>query len=392
MLNGSMFRVDRPLNRIERLDRVSFSDLKFEERKHLQEWLAHQPDALGEDLLIIQKEFDGFDGTRERLDLLAMDETGQLVVIENKLDDSGRDVTWQALKYAAYVSSLTNAQIVEIFQKYLDANGGGDATAEICKFLDIDTLAGTVLNAGHDQRLIFIAANFRKEVTSTVLWLREHKIDARCIKVTPYRFGEEVFIDLQPVIPTREAAEFMISMAEKETEEKSAQVEQRKTEALRMDYWTKALAAMKAAHVGLYGNISPGENHWLQASSGFSGCSYGILHLKMGLRVELRIARPEGEDNKWIFDELIKRRDQIEAAIGHPVEWLRLDSKKESRIQFMHPCDGYDRDKWDEFTAWHVEYIQKWEKALKGPLQAVAVAFKARESAAVDPLQIGPSV
>lgn len=43
------------------------------ERYDLQEWLVNHPEALGEELLIIQKEFNGFDGTGERLDLLAID-------------------------------------------------------------------------------------------------------------------------------------------------------------------------------------------------------------------------------------------------------------------------------------------------------------------------------
>ena len=73
--------------------------------------MAHEPSALGEELLIIQKEFDGFDDTRERLDLLALDKDGNLVIIENKLDDSGRDVVWQALKYASYCASLTKAPL-----------------------------------------------------------------------------------------------------------------------------------------------------------------------------------------------------------------------------------------------------------------------------------------
>lgn len=78
-------------------------------------------------MLIIQKEFDGFDGTRERLNLLALDRGGQLVIIENELDDCRRDVVWQGLKYAAYCSSLKKAEIVGIFQQYLDRKGGGDA-------------------------------------------------------------------------------------------------------------------------------------------------------------------------------------------------------------------------------------------------------------------------
>ena len=104
-----MFTVNHQTNRINPVKIKTFSELGFTERKHLQEWLAHQPDALGEELLIIQKEFDGFDDTRERLDLLALDKDGNLVIIENKLDDSGRDVVWQALKYASYCASLTKA-------------------------------------------------------------------------------------------------------------------------------------------------------------------------------------------------------------------------------------------------------------------------------------------
>ena len=87
-----MFQIDRSSNRLSKLERTTFAEVGFREREHLQEWLAAMPDALCEamseghdSLLIIQKEFDGFDGTRERLDLLALDRSGQLVFIENKL-------------------------------------------------------------------------------------------------------------------------------------------------------------------------------------------------------------------------------------------------------------------------------------------------------------------
>ena len=79
-----MFKVNRSENRLVRLEERRFSDLNLHEREHLQEWLVRTPDALGEDLLIIQKEFDGFKDTRERLDILALDKEGRLVVVENK--------------------------------------------------------------------------------------------------------------------------------------------------------------------------------------------------------------------------------------------------------------------------------------------------------------------
>ncbi|ODR86406.1 hypothetical protein [Shewanella xiamenensis] len=73
-----MFTVNHQTNRISPVKTKKFSELSFTERKHLQLFtrsglrLAHEPSALGEELLIIQKEFDGFDDTRERLDLLAL--------------------------------------------------------------------------------------------------------------------------------------------------------------------------------------------------------------------------------------------------------------------------------------------------------------------------------
>ena len=377
-----MFQVNRSENRLTKLEAKSFSNLNLREREHLQEWLANQPDALGEELLIIQKEFDGFAHTRERLDLLALDKDGRLVVIENKLDDSGRDVTWQALKYTAYVSGLTKAQIVDIYQQYLDRYcGGGNAVANICEFLEEEELDEVVLNPGNDQRMMFIAANFRKEVTATVLWLREHRIDARCFKVVPYVFGDELFVDIQPVIPTPEAADFMIGMAEKDTEARGAQGEQKSRHKLRRAYWEMTLAAMKDAGGTLYQNISASQDHWLSAGAGLGSCHYALIFAKSEIRVEFTFGRADAEENKWLFDRLIEKKDQIEAAFGHEITWLRLDDKKASRLQYGVPCEGYNRENWPEYVAWHVEHMRKWEAALRDHIIGLNQAIKARGSA-----------
>lgn len=373
-----MFRVDRTQNRISRLDRARFADLALRERDHLQEWLANQPDALGEDLLIIQKEFDGFADTRERLDLLALDAEGQLVVIENKLDDSGRDVAWQALKYAAYVSSLTKAQIIEIYQQYLDRHcGGANATEKICDFLEVDTLEDRVLNAGHDQRLIFIAANFRKEVTSTVLWLREHKIDARCFKVTPYQFGENLFIDIQPVIPTPEAAEFMISMAEKETEERSTQGAQRWSHQMRLGFWETALEHLRAEGLDRWQNIGPSRECWLTSGTGVTGCSLVLIFLRHEVRVELQLNRTSAAENKWFFDRLLQSMGDFQAKIGLPLEWKRLDNRKISIVACKQVFQGYDKENWPEMIAWLAVHYRQMEAAFAEPVRRLAEQLRA---------------
>ncbi|MGO6944897.1 DUF4268 domain-containing protein [Rhizobium johnstonii] len=368
-----MFRVDRHQNRIARLAQRRFGELALRERDHLQEWLVHQPDALGEELLIIQKEFDGFDETRERLDLLALDKAGNLVVIENKLDDSGRDVTWQALKYTAYVSGLNKLQIIEIYQQYLDRYcGGGSAVERICEFMEVEELQETVLNPGNGQRMMFIAANFRREVTATVLWLLSRGIRAQCFRVVPYSFGDELFIDLQQIIPTPEAADYMIGISSKEVEETNVKGVQTRRHQLRLQFWARALERLRADGITLFANVNPSRDHWLNAGSGVRGCPFTMIFARDEARVEVNLARVDRDENKWLFDQLEADRSAIEARFGGEMSWLRLDERKQSRISYSRPFDGFDADNWPEMLVWLSEHIRKLEGAFRQPLAQYA--------------------
>ena len=156
-----MFKIDAAANSITSLTIRTFGDLGFSERKNLQEWIAKEPSCLGEELLIIQKEFSGFSDTHERLDILALDKQGSLVLIENKLDDTGRDVTWQALKYASYCSRLSKENIRSIYQEFLaKTDPNADARDLITEFLEADDYEEVSINKSITQRIILIAANF----------------------------------------------------------------------------------------------------------------------------------------------------------------------------------------------------------------------------------------
>ncbi|MBY7856384.1 DUF4268 domain-containing protein [Vibrio fluvialis] len=385
-----MFTVNHQTNRISPVKTKKFSELGFTERKHLQEWLAHQPDALGEELLIIQKEFDGFDDTRERLDLLALDKDGNLVIIENKLDDSGRDVVWQALKYASYCASLTKGQIVEIYQQYLDRyeplqgerdllNQPQNAVQRICEFLDAPDLDEIKLNLGNSQRLMLVAANFRKEVTSTALWLLGQGLSIQCFKVTPYALDEQLLINIDQIIPTPEAKELMIGINAKEAEEKTTEVVLKNRHSVRREYWEQALEVFQKSDCHLFNNISPSKDHWLSAGSGLSGCPYNLIFLQKELRIELCISRSITEENKFLFDELFKYKNEIEQSFGESLEWLRLDDKKQSRIQFSCKADGFNKDNWQDHVTWHLEHMVKLEKALKASLLQVSERLKHKD-------------
>ena len=272
-----MFKVEVSENRLVRLEKRRFADLNLREQDHLQEWIAGAPDALGEELLIVQKEFAGFADTHERLDLLALDKDGQLVVIENKLDDSGRDVVWQGLKYVAYCSTLKKAEIVEIYQSYLDRwSENQNAMENLCDFLGAEDIDDMVLNEGNNQRLMLVAADFRKEVTATVLWLIGHGIRVQCFRTSPYSLGEEILVDLQQIIPVPEAADYMIGMVKKESEEKSSKDTQKGIEGRRIKFWTRTLEELQKRGVARYANISPSKHASLSSATGVARCSYNL--------------------------------------------------------------------------------------------------------------------
>lgn len=73
-----MYKIDKKNKRTEKIPEVSFEKLKIKEKEDIQEWIANDPSILEYDseLLIIQKEFDGFENTNRRLDLLALDSNG----------------------------------------------------------------------------------------------------------------------------------------------------------------------------------------------------------------------------------------------------------------------------------------------------------------------------
>ena len=71
-----LFRIDPEHRRSDRIEEVDFARLGLRERQDIQEWIADNPSILGEDLLIVGKEFSGFDRSNERVDLVAVDATG----------------------------------------------------------------------------------------------------------------------------------------------------------------------------------------------------------------------------------------------------------------------------------------------------------------------------
>ncbi len=370
-----MYQINKESNDIIKLEQRLFGELGFKERENLQEWIAKNPDVLGEELLIIQKEYDGFNDTNERLDLLALDKQGNLVIIENKLDDTGRDVVWQALKYTSYCSTLKTMQIIKMYQEYLDRyeKVEEDAKNLILEFLEIEE--DLLLLNDEDQRMMFVANHYRKEVTSTVLWLLDHDVKIQCFKATPYSMGEDLFLQIDQIIPQPEMEEYMIDAKEKEKENKGKSKVVEQTEKELVEFWQLVKDELQKNNIHYFDNVSAKPYYDFGFSKGKS--MFSMVIGRYAPRVEIYFSN---DGDKKLFDVIATYKNEIESKFNGEVTWERLDNRKASRIKHDMPqevlqemSDWLDPEDQQKRAEWYVKEIAEfynvfypiWEKVQK---------------------------
>lgn len=206
---------------IEALPATTFAKRGVLERSDLQRLLRSNISVVAPDVLILSEEFGDWNESRRRVDLLGVDRNAALVVIELKRDDVGGHMELQAIRYASMISRMTFSRAIVAYQSHLDTSAPGqNAQAKLLDFLRWDEPREDEF--GQDVRIILVAADFSKELTTSVLWLNERDLDIRCVRLKPYALGSETIVDVQQVVPLPEAQEYMIRVREKEMEQREA--------------------------------------------------------------------------------------------------------------------------------------------------------------------------
>ncbi len=366
MLNIVMFIVNKEEKEVFPLTKRTFKEAGLRERKDLQEWIANHPDIFGVELLIIQKEFSDWDKTNERLDLLALDKDGRLVIIENKRDTSDKDVVWQAIKYGAHCSTLTTSQIITIYQKYLNKHDKGNAEEKISEFFDNADVEELVLNPDENPRFILVAGEFPPEVTSTALWLIKNNINVQCFKVALFSLKDDLLLNISKIIPPPNAEKYMVGLAEKNIEEKQIAKTVSAKKEFHLKFWKKTLDTFKEKNIGTFDNISPRQDHWVGVETGIPNCAYILVFLKKGIRVEIYLNRSK-EENEEIYDFIHEQKETLEKNFGYEMTWDRLDEGKTKccRISYSKELYSYDEKNWDYIIEWFAEHFQKFETSIK---------------------------
>ncbi|MGV3607800.1 MAG: DUF4268 domain-containing protein [Planctomycetaceae bacterium] len=348
---------------------TTFADLKVRERDDLQRLLRSQIDVLSDDLYVLSEEFGDWEDSNRRIDLLAIDKQANLVVIELKRTNDGGHMDLQAIRYASMISAMTFDRAANIHADFLTRQGipGSEAQARLLGHLNWETPDEEIFAS--DVRIVLVAQDFGKELTTAVLWLRDRDIDIRCIRLRPYKDSESTLVDVQQIIPLPEAHEYQVQLREKEQVGRKKRAEG--FDILRR-FW-EGLVALAYERKTRHANLKPGANHYLGASSGIRGLQLNYVVTQEISFVELYIDRGEAEENKLIFDRLYAMKEQIEKSFGSPLVWERLDSKRACRIKHAIEIGGYNSPETQlpEIRRQMVDDMTRLEAALKPGLDTL---------------------
>jgi Endonuclease NucS C-terminal domain len=182
---------------------VKGSDLVAVRRKQLpaedmlQEWIAKNPELIGLDVLVLGRELQAEAG---RIDILAIDSDGDLLIIELKRDRTPREVVAQTLDYASWVNGLTARQVYEIA---LEKSGIQLAKVFSEKF---GSELPETLNGNH--RMVIVASEFDASSKRIVEYLNEvHGVNINATFFSVFEQDGKMLLATDWLMPQEQVAE-----------------------------------------------------------------------------------------------------------------------------------------------------------------------------------------
>ena len=208
-------------NNILTVEKTTFAQEGILEKQGLQNMLKNRIEIVAPDTLIVAEEFSYWENSHRRIDLLGIDKNANLVVIELKRSEDGGHMELQALRYASMVSTLTFDKLATIYEDYLTKNDiSRDAVESLLEFLGWEEPEDDQF--AQEVRIVLVSAEFSKELTTSVMWLNDFGLDIRCVRISPYRNGNETLLDVHTLIPIPEAADYQVQIREKKQKERAA--------------------------------------------------------------------------------------------------------------------------------------------------------------------------
>ncbi|GBC96746.1 hypothetical protein HRbin16_02555 [bacterium HR16] len=305
---------------VGRLQRVPLREIWAHEAQNFTTWLTKNLDILEEvtGLRLSPVEREKRAGAFFA-DILAEDENGNLVVIENQLGSTDHE---HLGKLITYMSNL-----------------------------DVKTA-------------IWIASAPRVEHEKAVNWLNEvSPADTAffLLKIEAVRIDDSPPAPLFTVIAGPSSEQREIGNARKEFAERHR---------LRWAFWEQLLDRVRKRELSLFERISPSTQHWISAGAGRSGIGYAFVIRMESAQVEIYIDTGDEDENKRIFDTLRARKEAIEQAFGGELDWQRLEGKRACRIRYLIEGGGLqDKERWEQIQENMIDAMIRLENAFRRPIR-----------------------
>ena len=152
----------------------------FQYEAELQQWLAGNPDTLESGLWLVGYEFPLGEN---RVDLLGVDQSGRLVVIEVKRANATREAVGQVLDYVSALELMEPAEIAESINQ-------ADARPELAPVANFEREYKDRYGAGlanlKPVRALLASTSESAETERILEYLQGHNVDARSCLFTGY--------------------------------------------------------------------------------------------------------------------------------------------------------------------------------------------------------------
>lgn len=307
---------------IGKLERVHLREVWATEAQHFTHWLQNNldilSDALGLDLISVVREHEAGDFS---VDLVAEDDSGSKIIIENQLEKSNHDHLGKLITYLA------------------------------------------ALNA---RAAVWIVADPRPEHVAAVSWLNDSSSAAfYLVKV------EAVRISLSPPAPLLTV---IVRPADTKSEIVAANQKFSERHILRKRWWETLITRPQAK---LHAHISPSTKTYIGTSSGTRGLNlnYVVLENECGVELHIDRGRDSQDENRLVFNHLFAHKHEIEQAFGAPLDWDCRDGRRACSIGRRIPR-GYraDEEEWDEIQQSLVDAMSRFEQALRPHLGTLKIS------------------
>jgi len=147
---------------------------KLDREARIEKWISSDISLLSPDLLIIGEQVETASGNS--IDLLCMDRSGNLVIVELKRDQTPREVTAQALDYASWVKDLDAEGIDTITARYLKGK-----TLEAAFQSKFDVELPEVINEHH--AMLVVASEIDDSTEHIIRYLSEtYGVDINAVR------------------------------------------------------------------------------------------------------------------------------------------------------------------------------------------------------------------